>query len=157
MPTAMHFLSLQYWQRLRLILRMAHCWFLVQGRYWIFCWIERRKKPWKARREGREKLASGFTYTIFIHFVVCTGKKTCLLPFPYSVRRRLLIRVSLFHSRSGTHASSQSSNSLFYASSRPKNGRGGGEEGERDSCRRPRAANASLAITGIKEKAAAAA
>lgn len=45
MPTAMHFLSLQYWQRLRLIRRMLHCWFLVQGRYWIFCWMLRLKKP----------------------------------------------------------------------------------------------------------------
>lgn len=45
MPTAMHFLSLQYWQRFRLILRMLHCWFLVQGLYWIFCWILLLKKP----------------------------------------------------------------------------------------------------------------
>lgn len=44
-PTPMHFFSRQYWQRFRFILRMAHCWFLVQGRYWIFCCIERRKKP----------------------------------------------------------------------------------------------------------------
>lgn len=44
-PTAMHFLSRQYWHRFRLTRRMLHCWFLVQGRYWIFCWIDRRKKP----------------------------------------------------------------------------------------------------------------
>ena len=50
-PAAMHFLSLQYWQRLRLMRRMLHCWFLVQGRYWIFCWMERRKKPWKNNRK----------------------------------------------------------------------------------------------------------
>lgn len=49
-PTAMHFLSLQYWHRLRLMRRMAHCWFLVQGRYCIFCWMLRRKKP--CEREG---------------------------------------------------------------------------------------------------------
>ena len=47
MPTAMHFLSRQYWQRLRFTRWIMHCWFLVHGRYWIFCWIERRKKPWK--------------------------------------------------------------------------------------------------------------
>jgi len=41
----MHFFSLQYWQRFLLILRMEHCWFFVQGRYWIFCWMLRRKKP----------------------------------------------------------------------------------------------------------------
>lgn len=46
MPTAMHFFRRQYWQRLRLMRRMLHCWFLVHGRYWIFCWMERRKNPW---------------------------------------------------------------------------------------------------------------
>jgi len=45
MPTAMHFLRRQYWQRFLLIRRMLHCWFLVHGRYWIFCWMLRRKKP----------------------------------------------------------------------------------------------------------------
>ena len=45
MPTEMHFLRRQYWQRLRLTRMMLHCWFLRQGRYWIFCWMERRKKP----------------------------------------------------------------------------------------------------------------
>lgn len=45
MPTAMHFLSLQYWHLFLLILRMEHCWFFVQGLYWIFCWMLRRKKP----------------------------------------------------------------------------------------------------------------
>lgn len=44
-PTAMHFFNRQYWQRLRLIRRMAHCWFFVQGLYWIFCWMLRLKKP----------------------------------------------------------------------------------------------------------------
>lgn len=47
MPTAMHFLSLQYWHRFLLMRRIEHCWFLVQGRYWIFCWMLRRKNPWK--------------------------------------------------------------------------------------------------------------
>lgn len=46
-PTAMHFLSRQYWQRLRLTRWIIHCWFFVHGRYWIFCWMERRKKPCK--------------------------------------------------------------------------------------------------------------
>lgn len=45
MPTAMHFLRRQYWQRFLLIRRMLHCWFLVQGLYWIFCWMLLRKKP----------------------------------------------------------------------------------------------------------------
>lgn len=45
MPTAMHFFSLQYWHRFLLILRMLHCWFLLHGLYWIFCWMLRRKKP----------------------------------------------------------------------------------------------------------------
>lgn len=45
MPTLMHFRSLQYWHRFLLILRMLHCWFLVHGRYWIFCWMLRLKKP----------------------------------------------------------------------------------------------------------------
>lgn len=49
MPTAMHFFNRQYWHRFLLILRMEHCWFLVQGRYWIFCCMERRKKPWEAQ------------------------------------------------------------------------------------------------------------
>jgi len=44
-PTEMHFFRRQYWQRLRLIRWMAHCWFLVHGRYWIFCWMLRRKNP----------------------------------------------------------------------------------------------------------------
>lgn len=46
MPTAMHFLSLQYWQRLRLIRSMLHCWFFVHGLYCIFCCMLRLKKPW---------------------------------------------------------------------------------------------------------------
>jgi hypothetical protein len=37
MPTAMHFLSRQYWQRFRFTLWIMHCWFLVHGLYWIFC------------------------------------------------------------------------------------------------------------------------
>lgn len=45
-PTAIYFFSLQYWHRLRLILSIEHCWFLVHGLYWIFCWILRRKNPW---------------------------------------------------------------------------------------------------------------
>lgn len=45
MPTAMHFFRRQYWQRLRLMRKMLHCWFLVHGRYWIFCWIDRLKNP----------------------------------------------------------------------------------------------------------------
>lgn len=45
MPTAMHFFNRQYWHLFLLMRRMAHCWFLVQGRYWIFCWMERRKNP----------------------------------------------------------------------------------------------------------------
>lgn len=44
-PTAMHFFSRQYWHRFLLILRILHCWFFVQGRYCIFCCIDRRKKP----------------------------------------------------------------------------------------------------------------
>ncbi|KAJ2952723.1 hypothetical protein O0L34_g7070 [Tuta absoluta] len=51
MPTAMHFFNRQYWHRFLLILRMEHCWFLVQGLYWIFCWMERRKKPWGSQRQ----------------------------------------------------------------------------------------------------------
>lgn len=50
MPTAMHFFNLQYWHLFLLILRMEHCWFLVQGLYWIFCCMERRKKPWGSQR-----------------------------------------------------------------------------------------------------------
>ena len=46
-PAAIHFLSLQYWHRLRLIRKMLHCWFLVQGLYWIFCWMDLLKNPWK--------------------------------------------------------------------------------------------------------------
>jgi hypothetical protein len=45
MPTAMHFLRRQYWQRFLFIRRMEHCWFLVHGLYWIFCWMLRLKKP----------------------------------------------------------------------------------------------------------------
>lgn len=44
-PTAMHFFSLQYWHRFLLMRKMEHCWFLVQGLYWIFCWMLRLKKP----------------------------------------------------------------------------------------------------------------
>lgn len=51
MPADIHFLSRQYWQRLRLIRRILHCWFLVHGRYWIFCWIDLRKNPWKKTQE----------------------------------------------------------------------------------------------------------
>jgi hypothetical protein len=54
MPAAMHFLSLQYWQRFLLTRWMAHCWFLVQGRYWIFCWMDRRKKPCEEVLERQE-------------------------------------------------------------------------------------------------------
>lgn len=50
MPTAMHFFNLQYWHLFLLILRMEHCWFLVQGLYWIFCCMERLKKPWGSQR-----------------------------------------------------------------------------------------------------------
>lgn len=49
-PTAIHFFSRQYWHRLRLMRRMEHCWFLVHGRYWIFCWMLRRKKPCNTNR-----------------------------------------------------------------------------------------------------------
>lgn len=55
MPTAMHFLSLQYWHRFLFILRMEHCWFLVHGLYWIFCWMERLKKPCNEERESSHK------------------------------------------------------------------------------------------------------
>merc|ERR1719370_136296 len=41
----MHFLRRQYWHRFLFTLWMAHCWFFVHGRYWIFCWIDRRKNP----------------------------------------------------------------------------------------------------------------
>lgn len=58
MPTAMHFFNLQYWHRLRLILRMEHCWFLVQGLYWIFCWMERRKKPCGSQLQLESRSAS---------------------------------------------------------------------------------------------------
>lgn len=51
MPTAMHFFNLQYWHRFLLILRMEHCWFFVQGRYWIFCCMDRLKKPWGSQRQ----------------------------------------------------------------------------------------------------------
>lgn len=51
MPTAMHFFRRQYWQRLRFTRWIMHCWFLVHGRYWIFCWMERRKKPCKWKEE----------------------------------------------------------------------------------------------------------
>ena len=52
MPTEMHFLRRQYWQRLRFTLMILHCWFLRHGRYWIFCWILLLKKPcWSARRK----------------------------------------------------------------------------------------------------------
>lgn len=54
-PTAMHFFRRQYWQRLRLILKIEHCWFLVQGLYWIFCWMLRRKKPCELRKRRRER------------------------------------------------------------------------------------------------------
>lgn len=42
----MHFFNRQYWHRFLFILKIEHCWFLVQGLYWIFCCMERRKKPW---------------------------------------------------------------------------------------------------------------
>lgn len=54
-PTAMHFLSRQYWHRLRLMRRMEHCWFLVHGRYWIFCWMLRRKKPCNHRHHHKKE------------------------------------------------------------------------------------------------------
>merc|ERR1719187_1951334 len=41
----MHFLRRQYWHRFLFTLWIAHCWFFVHGRYWIFCWIDRRKNP----------------------------------------------------------------------------------------------------------------
>lgn len=50
MPTAMHFFSRQYWQRLRFTRWIMHCWFFVHGRYWIFCWMDRRKNPWKGEK-----------------------------------------------------------------------------------------------------------
>lgn len=51
MPTAMHFFNRQYWHRFLLILSMEHCWFFVQGLYWIFCWMDRLKKPWESQRQ----------------------------------------------------------------------------------------------------------
>lgn len=51
MPTAMHFFNRQYWHRFLLILRMAHCWFFVQGLYCIFCCMDRRKKPCGSQRQ----------------------------------------------------------------------------------------------------------
>jgi hypothetical protein len=51
MPAAMHFLRRQYWHRFRLTLWIAHCWFFVHGRYWIFCWIDRRKNPLQPSQE----------------------------------------------------------------------------------------------------------
>lgn len=56
MPTAMHFFSRQYWQRLRLMRKMLHCWFFVHGRYWIFCWMDRLKNPYNRRRENKYKM-----------------------------------------------------------------------------------------------------
>lgn len=56
MPTAMHFFNRQYWHRLRLTLWIKHCWFLVHGRYWIFCWIERRKKPCREKICKKEEV-----------------------------------------------------------------------------------------------------
>lgn len=64
-PTAIHFFSRQYWQRLRLMRRMLHCWFFVHGRYWIFCCMDRLKNPcfiwmnrgdWRRERENNLKL-----------------------------------------------------------------------------------------------------
>lgn len=59
-PTAIHFFSRQYWQRLRLIRKMLHCWFFVHGRYWIFCWMDLRKNPylfeWEEEKRKHIKL-----------------------------------------------------------------------------------------------------
>lgn len=52
-PTAIHFFKRQYWQRLRLIRNMEHCWFFVHGRYWIFCWMERRKNPCELEKKKK--------------------------------------------------------------------------------------------------------
>lgn len=54
----MHFFNRQYWHRFLLIRRMEHCWFLVQGLYWIFCCIERRKNPWGSQRQLESRSAS---------------------------------------------------------------------------------------------------
>lgn len=72
MPTAMHFFRRQYWQRLRLTRWIMHCWFLVHGRYWIFCWMERRKKPWKWRLKKilicyQSQIFAVFCVSVYIH------------------------------------------------------------------------------------------
>ena len=49
-PTAIHFFSLQYWHLFLFTRMMLHCWFFKHGRYWIFCWILLRKKPYNKNR-----------------------------------------------------------------------------------------------------------
>lgn len=72
-PTAMHFLSRQYWHRLRLMRRMEHCWFLVHGRYWIFCWILLRKKPYYYIKQN--KVMKKLCYDTQVEWTLeCTAK-----------------------------------------------------------------------------------
>lgn len=48
MPTERHFLKRHCWQRLRLMRTMEQFSFFRHLLYWMFCWMLRRKKPWRA-------------------------------------------------------------------------------------------------------------
>lgn len=47
MPTERHFLKRHCWQRFRLMRTMEQFSFFRHLLYWMFCWMLRRKKPWK--------------------------------------------------------------------------------------------------------------
>lgn len=59
MPTERHFLKRHCWQRLRLMRTMEQFSFFRHLLYWMFCWMLRRKKPWKDRGSYREHVRPG--------------------------------------------------------------------------------------------------
>lgn len=61
MPTERHFLKRHCWQRLRLMRTMEQFSFFRHLLYWMFCWMLRRKKPWRAGAAS-EHLRLGQTY-----------------------------------------------------------------------------------------------
>lgn len=69
MPTERHFLKRHCWQRLRLMRTMEQFSFFRHLLYWMFCWMLRRKKPWKAGAAS-EHLCLRQTY-VFWEGVTC--------------------------------------------------------------------------------------
>lgn len=77
MPTERHFLKRHCWQRFRLMRTMEQFSFFRHLLYWMFCWMLRRKKPWRAGAAS-EHLRLGKAY-------VSCGRR---LPAPDLTRNR---------------------------------------------------------------------